>query len=90
LKELKVIRLKDMSEMREMTSVIVSEIKREFSERENDIEARFLRSLIFASESKSKNIDVLFLYSAEVSSFCLIDVREEVRDGLLEAKDIVE
>jgi hypothetical protein len=78
LKELKVIRLRDMSEMREMASVIVSEIERGFSERENDIKARFLRSLIFTSESKSKNTDALLFHSAEVSSFCLIDVREEI------------
>jgi hypothetical protein len=57
--------------MQEMTSVIVSE-------RKNDIEARFLQSLISASESKSKNTDALLFHSAEVFSFCLIDVREEV------------
>jgi hypothetical protein len=74
LKELKVICLKDMSEMQEMTSVIISEIEREFSEKENNIKACFLQSLIFTFKSKSKNTDVLLLYSAEVFSFCLINV----------------
>jgi hypothetical protein len=69
--------------MREMTSVIDSK-------RENDVETRFLQGLILVSESKSKNTDALLFYSAEVFSFCLIDVREEIRNGLLETKDIVE